>query len=274
MVMTKEAINGRVVRNNRDGVTMRKVCVKGLALTTVVISLMTGCGSEQVNLTSEQETQVGEYAAMALLRHDANNRSRLVSAEEVEAIDRELLQKEQEKQEQEQNQDTEETAEGMGPVEDTPVIEKEQESTGNTVASLGEFFGLAEGVTIVYRGEEICDSYPGDENESAYFSLDATAGKRLMVLRFDITNQSQSEQAVDVLSQNAIIKITVNENYTRYALTTMLMDDLSTYKGTIPAGDTVSLVLLTELDNETAESVSTVSLSLKKDTSAYKEELQ
>lgn len=251
---------------------MGKSYVKGCVIAAGVILAMTGCGDSGVNLTSEQESQVGEYAAMALLRHDANNRSRLVSWEEVEAKDQELLQKEQEKQEQEQ----EETTEGMDPVKDTPVINEktEQNPNSNTVESIEEFFGYQENISFAYRGVQICDSYPSDGTENDYFTLDATAGKHLLVLKFDMVNQSQTDQTVDLLSQNAVIKITVNGSFTRHALPTMLLEDLATYRGTVPAGSTVGLVLLVEIDNDVAQTLSSVSLNLKNDTDTYKVELQ
>lgn len=239
---------------------MGKTYVKGCVVAAAIIFLMTGCGDAQVNLTPEQETQVGEYAAMALLRHDANNRSRLVSLEEVEAREQELLEKEQ--QEQNQNQETEEHSEGMDPVTDIPTVEKGADNEENAVGSMEEFFGLPEGVTIAYGGLEVCDSYP-ENGDNEYFTLDAAEGKRLLVLRFNLVNQSQSNQTIDILSQNALIKIIVNGSHTCFALTTMLMDDLSTYKGEVAAGECVSLVLLAELDSDKAETVSDVSLSLK-----------
>lgn len=250
---------------------MRKTYVKGCVVATAIIFLMTGCTSKPVDMTPEQEALVGEYAAMALLRHDANNRSRLVSREEAEAREQELLLKEEKRQEEEQKK---EEQEGMDPVEETPVIDAGGVSGDNTVLSLEEFFGLPEGIVMAYSGQEVCDSYPANGDGNEYFALDASEGKRLLVLKFDMINQAQSNQTVDMLSQNPVIRITVNGSYTRFALTTMLMDDLSTYKGEVAAGSTTSLVLLTELDSETAQEVSSVTLSMKDDTNSYKVQLQ
>ena len=49
--------------------------------------LLGGCGSEIAEMTDEQQAQVGEYAAFAMLRYDAEHRSRLVDYSEVEAAD-------------------------------------------------------------------------------------------------------------------------------------------------------------------------------------------
>ena len=49
--------------------------------------LFGGCASEIAELTPEQQQQVGEYAAFAMLKYDAEHRSRLVDYSEVEAAD-------------------------------------------------------------------------------------------------------------------------------------------------------------------------------------------
>lgn len=252
---------------------MKKGNIKMCAVSAVMVLLLTGCGSSIPDMTEEQESMVGEYAAMALLRHDANHRSRLVSYEEVQA--RNLLEEQQEEERRAAGQQSEEeSSEGMDPVDDTPVTNIGQETDGNAVRSLEEFLGMPEGITVAYNGNSICDSYPEGEEEDIYFSLDASAGKHLLVLNFTIGNQSQAEQSVDLLSQNMTARVTVNGSYSRNALTTMLMDDLLTYAGSIPSGSSVNVVLLVELDSDVAENVSTVSLTLANVSDKYTVQLQ
>lgn len=249
---------------------MRKGCVKTGAAMLAAVCLLTGCGNSFPSMTEEEEAMVGEYAAMLLLKYDANNRSRLVSYEEVEEREQELLLKQQEPEEPVQEPEDG----GMGPVDETPVIEIGQETDNNGTGSMEAFWGLPEGMTIVYQGNEICGSYPQTGEEDAYFSLDAAAGKDLLVLKFRIENMSGEEQYVDLLSQEAIVRVTVNGNYSRNALTTMLMDDLLTYMGSIPTGGSSDVVLLTEVDSDVAEAVSSIELSLKNASKTYTIQLQ
>ena len=53
-----------------------KNIVCGALLCTMMLS-MTACGNEIPDLTEEESQRVGEYAAVTLLKYDANNRSRL-----------------------------------------------------------------------------------------------------------------------------------------------------------------------------------------------------
>ena len=53
------------------------------ALLCVMALGMTACGNEIPDLTEAESQRVGEYAAVTLLKYDANNRSRLVDPEIV-----------------------------------------------------------------------------------------------------------------------------------------------------------------------------------------------
>ncbi len=246
---------------------MRKSYLKTCAMMTMTILLFTGCGAQLPELTAEEELQVSEYAAKILLEYDANNRSRLVSLEKVV----EWEQKQQEKQENALQQPGQG---GMQPVENTPVIELGQETaSGITTGTIEEFYSLPEGVKVVYQGNEVCDSYSPDGGANHYFAMDAKEGKKLLVLKFNLENQSQVEQKVSMLSQSAQIRLTVNGNGYN-VLMTMLMEDLSTYVGSISAGGTVETVLIAEADSDAVNEITSLGLSLKSDAKGCTIQLQ
>lgn len=239
---------------------MRKGYVKVTAFAAAMMLLLTGCGTDYPDLTAEQEKMVGEYAAKLLLKYDANNRARLIVREELEA---ETVVEETEAPVEETPEQPEEETTVETPEADTAVSETEAVPPANMIASPEEFYELAEGISIDYQGMEICSSYPPEGQADSYFALDATEGKSLMVLKFKIENQAQSEQKVDLLTQNVLFRITANGGYTRNTLTTMLLDDMSTYVGELAAGETADVVLLVEVDNDVANNISTLMLNLK-----------
>ena len=214
---------------------MKRDYIKGFAAATAIVTLLTGCGSNMPEMTPEQEWTIGEYAGLTLLRYDANNRSRLVPYEQVEEKIQKLLAI---KERDELQEMLRQEAENKDTVEETP------------------------------------ESYPENSSESDYFTLDAAAGKKLLVLKFNISNQTQDGQLVDILSQSTAIRIKVNGSVTRGALVTMLMNDLSTYRATVAAGENVEAVLLAELDEDTAANLSTVTLQLSNNTNMYTVQLQ
>lgn len=247
---------------------MRRKSVSSLklAITAMMIATgLTGCGNSIPDMTQEQMAQVGEYAAITLLKYDANHRSRLVDAETVEAYDRKMQELEALKAQLEQ-QKQETAPEGMKPVEDTPTVELNGETASkNMIQSLAESLTVPDGVEINYTGYKTCDTYPEDGSAGKYFTLDASAGKKLLVLEFAVENKSAASASVDFFSKTAVFSVDAGEGKKYSAMTTMLLDDLSTYVGTIPAGGTQKLVLLFEVDESAAKNMKDVQLYLREE---------
>lgn len=227
---------------------------------------LTACGNTIPDMTEAQMRAVGEYAAITLMKYDVNHRSRLVDLElvaQVEAQRRaqaeaEALRKELEAAAQEEA--------GMRPTEDTPVIGTNGVPESAPI-SMEEALNLPEGVSMAYREMAVCDSYP--EEDGGFFSLTAGDGKRFIVLKFDLYNGSGQDQYIDLISQKPVFNVTANGNFTRRALPTMLIDDLTSYKDTVAAGASIETVLVVEVESGVAESLSSLSLSLKNDSKTY-----
>ncbi len=206
---------------------------------------MGGCGNAIPDMTDEQMDVIGEYAAITLLKYDANNRSRLVDLSEYEEKAEETI---TQPEVQEPSQESEEPGSIGNPEnaenENEPVIVEP------VIATMEEVLTLPAGVAVTYRGMDICDSYPEEQAEDAFFYLEASAGKKLAVLKFLIDNQSAAIQDIDFLHSENIYRLKAEDNYVRNALTTMLLDDMVSYIGTLQPGNTQELVLLFELDEQ------------------------
>lgn len=244
------------------GVSMRKRNSMGIAFLTTTALTLSACGSTVPEMSEEQNAQIVEYAAGLLLKYDENQHSRLIEETEAEA---EGTQEEEARQADAQTEDRqEETA--------IPQSEEEPELVDNTVdetaversRSIEEFYGL-EGVEIRYSGFELKDSYPDNDSapDELYLAMNATSGCKLLVLNFDVVNTSGQEVNLNMVSAGAKFKISLNGEAPRYALTTMLLNDLGSYTGTIAAGETERLVLIGEIPADKADSIQSVSLSMK-----------
>lgn len=238
-----------------------KNMVCGALLCAMMLS-MTACGNEIPDLTEEESQRIGEYAAVTLLKYDANNRSRLVDPEVVIAKLEKEAAKETTKASQEDGK-AEETG-STGTTEVTMPTAQEE-----ITASMEDFFGLPEGVSIIYEDYMVADSYPEDGVEDDYFALDASMGKKLLVLRFHLTNGTEQEEKIDLLNTNSRYIITVNDSIRANALTTMLPNDMSTYEETLEPGQTQELVLLLEVNEDVAGAVQTIALRLKNASNEY-----
>ena len=239
----------------------KKRIVCGALLLCAMALDMTACGNEIPDLTEEESQRVGEYAAVTLLKYDANNRSRLVDPEIVIA----KLEKDaaRETGRQENAQTEEKPAESNTSEIEAPAAQED------IAASLEDFFGLAAGVTLTYKDYQVADSYPEDGSADDYFALDASTGKKLLILNFELTNGTDQEENVDFLSTASRYIITVNGGTRGNALTTMLPNDMSTYVETMAPGETQGLVLLLEVNEDMANGIQNISLRLKNASNEY-----
>lgn len=242
----------------------KKVCV--ISVAAAVMLGMTGCGNAIPDMTEAQMQAVSEYAAITLLKYDVDHKSRLVDLElvaQAEAERRAQAEAEALRREQEAAQ---EEAGGMRPTEDTPVIGTDGVPEAAPI-TMEEVLNLPDGVTLTYREMLVCDSYP--EGDDSFFSMSASAGNRFIVLKFDLFNGSGQDQSIDILSQGAAFNIVANGTFTRRALTTMLTDDITSFKDTVAAGSSVELVAVMEAESSVADNISSLSLNLRNDTKTH-----
>lgn len=241
---------------------------KNVAVFLIAALLMlSGCAENQIPELKDDEIQlIGEYVAITMMKYDLSHSSRLMDLTEEGMAGIALMPA--------VTPEPEETS-GMGPVDDTPIVDSTGEivdSAGETVTikndyTMEEVMGLPEGVTVAFLGQGTYSSYP---EESDFFSVTASEGKKIVVLRFSLTNNSEQEQSVDLLSSGASYRITLNDNYSYNALTTGLLDDLSTYKGTLSAGGSAEAVLLIQVEESVSEEILSVGIIVRNDSKSYK----
>lgn len=218
--------------------------------------LLSGCGSLP-EMTQEQENAIVEYAAGLLIKNMKDYDSRLVDLSLYNELE-------------ENTEETEEESEGMDEVADTEVIDKvEGESYGSIDTLL-----MPEGVTITFVESRVTDTYPDNSDGNPFFALDATTGNRLLVLQFAVTNTTDEDKEIDIFGMAPKCIVTVNDSKQSVALSTMLLDDLNTYVGTLAAGEEVSLVLLAEMETSVLEQVETIKLKVSTDTGSVTTLLQ
>ena len=229
--------------------------------------LLTGCGNAIPELTEEQQELVVEYAAGTLLKYDKNHENRLIDIEELEII--EAKTEEMHKASMQTNEmqtdvnqsEVEENVAADDAEADVTVLDNTQ-SEAITYVSIEDFLQL-EQLAFDYKGFEIVDEYPNQEQEQElFFVMNATMGKKLLVLKFQVDNTSGSDVELNMNQCGVRFKIVV-DGEEKNALTTMLLNDMAYYQGTIAAGTSQKLVLVCEVSTEKAQGLSTLELIMK-----------
>lgn len=239
----------------------------GIALGVLTGFLLTGCGAALPEMTQEQEEQIVNYAVALALKYHEGQESRLVDLSYYE---------EEESSEAvsapEASEDSDEQQKGgMDPVKDTDTADISED---NRVQSTIEgFFGL-EGIRIDYTGAFFCDAYPEESGEELFLSVDATAGMKILAVSFEMQNISDSAANIDFLSVSPRIRLILNEGRSMPVLTSLLPEDLTTYQGTVEAGETVKLVILAEVEEADAGEIRTLEVTMKSDSNNARIKLQ
>lgn len=238
---------------------MKKSWIKILTISAVGICL-TGCGNAIPEMTPQQQELVVEFAASELLKFDQKHASKLVPLEiiqEVEESNQADSSSLEVKEEPSADAVKENGEEGI-PADEATVIDQTQEESPQSV---DEFLELT-GVSIAYAGHELTDSYPPVAADDVFFFMSATENNKLLVLKFQVENISGGDMELDFARRQTRYKIVVNGSE-QNALTTMLLNDMAYYKGTLAAGESVELVLVGEVSNEQADQITSLELTMK-----------
>lgn len=205
-------------------------------------ALLTGCGSTMPDLTQEETDLISEYAVGVLLKYDKYHSGRLVDTTGYETAE-DVAQTEEPEETEQPEPEQEEV-----PVDETEVVDVSQdEATPVISATIEEYYDLQD-FTFQYTGYELVQNYPPDADENnVFFSMDATEGMQLMVLKFTAFNTSSSDQTLNMLERGARFRVSVNGESSKGALATMLLNDMQTYNDLVSAGSMVELVSIVEV---------------------------
>ena len=260
---------------------------------------LVGCGEKFPDLTEEQYKQTVEYAAGLLMRYSNNGQERLiyVDAAEIEKQRQKKAREEAEKAAEaaEQTQ-AQQTPVQQTPVQPLPQPEPEedlvltgedlQEGTDAESLESGENTQVAEGteepesseafsdpdamllssdqsqeitpgIFLSYQGYAVTNTYP--ESSKSYV-VNADKNKKLLVLRFDLYNGTDTDKSVNMIPLNLLFQIILNGNNIGYSSVTFLPNDLSSYSGTIESRAHESVVVLTQISESEAKHIDTLGM--------------
>lgn len=189
---------------------------------------LTGCGEAPLELTEAEQQTIAQYAAHVVSKYNTKQRAGIVHMEPSSEEPETEAETEQPEPETEAHQ-----PEGNG----TGGEASEQENHG----SLTEILGLGS-VEASYTGAELASSW----EEGGIIALTPPEGKQYLVLHFVLHNSGSEDAVCDILSTRSVFQVSWNGEKIP-AQTTILLSDLGTYQGTIPAGGDAETVLVFEV---------------------------
>ncbi len=217
---------------------MRKV--RSVLLTGLCMILLNGCGLiPEVKLSDEDSVLVAEYAAGLLLKYETQHQNGL-----MEITDDPII----------VETPTPEPAAASGDMAEGGMAGTD---ASELVTGMAESVPLAQAIGIpdflvTYTGYEICDIYPEQSSDELVFSMQAQEGHDLLILHFDLTNPTESAMDCDVVTGSPLFRARLNEDLRVNSQTTILLNDLSVYSGTLEENEAVDTVVVFEIEEGTA----------------------
>lgn len=255
---------------------MKKNKLASFLIISLISVMLIGCKKEEAvveveveteeenmfGLTEDEQKMYAEYAAGVLMKYNAGTNMRVLEGQTL-------------KNQEAKEEAAREQAARREQLAAEYASNKNDSSKKENQSSKGESSSASQGIsyisdmsaatgnnafTITYAGYEVTDSYP-NSGDDILMAIDAGQGKLLLVTKFLVTNVSGQTENFDMFSKQA--KFKVNINGTGYkSQYTLLLDDLSMYKGDVDAGNTIDTVLIFEIPEVAASNINDMDLSI------------
>lgn len=248
---------------------MKKNRLAAGALALAVSITACGCGDQIYELTNEEEAFIVQYSAHVVSKYnklqtegieDVTVLKALRELREKEAEERRRQEQEEEKQQEEKQQEKEQQEKEQQKEDQTgtnPDGTPQQEKPAVNYVSLNQALQL-NGIDAVYRKYDITSTY----HASASYMVRANSGNDLVVLYVNLKNKGSKAAECDILSKMPSFRLTINGELSVSADTTILLNDLGTYQGTIRAGNKAKTVLIFQVKHGAVKKVETMDLEV------------
>ena len=225
----------------------------GVLVSVCMLATFAGC-YEPLDITDGEMDMVAEYAAGVLIKHGTQATDTLLDREEQEKVWAELatptprptLAPNTEKEETPPSAGEEDTPDDTG--KPTPTVMPD--NTELTMQDLTELMGKDE-FFFRYAGHETTMLYQGN---GGLFAV-AEDGKKLVVLKFEITNQSGTGATLSLnkgASKDFVYTLRIGSKTIRPSLTLLDEDFYTSYTATYKPGETKTCVLVFECEKDVA----------------------
>lgn len=205
-----------------------------LAISLVVVSfLLSGCGTPLYELTADEEALIVKYAAHFVAKHNVYQK---------DGISIEVAEDESSKEETQEPEDT------------------QKPSQGETDKSLTVAQGanLPKGISLKYDGCYVADHI----KEGAAYSEEAGEGYTFYIMKFQMKNTTEEAIQIDNFDADIVFKLTSGSLVVKSKSHPFLSTELTSYMGTLDAGEQTEVILVFKVKKADAEKISSPSLEI------------
>lgn len=248
---------------------MKKKRILFFSLAVLFCFLLTGC-SLMTNLTSDEEDQIALYTAKVISKYNTKQKQGVTY---ISDETRQKLAKQQDSSDTDSadasDDASSDSSSGSGSADSTDT------SSGSTATDEGSSLPTIsltdavaiDGLTLSVTGTSVSDDYNADN----IYVLTPTSGKKYFVVTVSAVNTTGSDLTVDLRSKGLSYACAIGDSSVS-SEGTILLNDLSSYQGTIPAGGTQELILLFQFPPASLSDTSGYYLKVKSQDTVYRVE--
>ena len=237
----------------------RKKGLVSILLCGVMLSTA-GCGTKPYDLSSEEQEKVAAYAAHVVTRYNDRQEEGLIRIQQEDVSEETADSKDPQAETKDKQENTEDNTKNV-----TSDAEKPKAET----VSLRQALKLEDGLDASFENYDVTDSYV----ESDYFAMNATAGKTFLAVHINL-KATGGDIECDMLKKNLKYRVVINGDKTVAAQTSILLNDLGTYQGSIAGGSAQECVLLFETEKQNVENITSLQLKVSDGSTSTVSELQ
>ncbi len=212
--------------------------------------LFTGCGPTMVELTDEQQRDIALYSAKVVSKFNINLDKGIVAlpAEEESSIPTttEPTQQDDSDSKSSESSDSTQTSETDPTTEDPAEVVVSK--------TLTEALDI-KNVSFLYRDAKVSSSYGSGD----VYDLSPDKGNELLVVRFKVVNNGSTDTKINMIKKGVSFTVSYGTK-TAPSDATLLLNDLTTYEGTIKAGKSKNMVVLFQFPKGTVTDPSKIVL--------------
>lgn len=213
---------------------------RALAILSICIMSLSGCAGV-IDLNGRSDDLIAEYAAGVLMKYTYENLK-------PKPFDRSAY-----------YPNGTPTAEDMKENEDGE-SQEENSTLYNTVSEYASMMGI--GCDLNYIGYEIADTFPNAGVE-AFYSVTASKGTKLVIVHFELANNTQAPIQVNTLLAQKEHKLTINADKKVNVQDTILPEDIQNMSEEIQPNEKVERVLIFQVSQEAVSDIKSLMLTVE-----------
>lgn len=227
--------------------------------------MLSGCGIQEApyELSEEERQLIVSYSAHAVSKFNSYQKDGLTHIFES---DESLPESEEKDVESESETEQQESSEHTNVGVEKPNQNMEADGTAEETTFDSVFAEM--GLTFTYLGNEVTASYMEDST----YAVNAGLGKNLLVVKLKVENRTEEAVKInnmalgDVYSAKYVMES--GKLYHAKSVMTLLLNDFTTYEGTIEPQEEAEMVIVFEIPAGT-EKIDTLELNIERNDKSY-----